>query len=1331
MADQGFKRGRRFFRIHGVDVNSPIDATKRQSRAYRLKNMTVDIDGSITPRPGLASLYGGALVVAGQTPCHTVRRISDDDNGLWARIIGTGTHLAVELSSAPGVTNSIDSGYSGSPFTTAAWRPTESAKLHLYIGDDTRMRKVDVAGVDKQIGLPAPINPPTVELAQPRYKTISEMQVVAATWAQGGMAGIPVLLAGGRINTTLEVVSGAIYDSGATGWACFRPVNLSNIGVGSIVDIWNGFEQDYDTRVQEVHRAGTATTISSIAYESGTAGVCVIQPTNPVLEFRRNAVVKLVNGGTTEYQRILAVMRGVNGGMAIRLSTTTNFVAGNDLQVVNSFRAYTGGGYAALGAVVDQKAVESTSTAAGVMTLTSTVAVDMTSLDTFTPTQTPATDEDYLSMSFRSSSLSQVTNVRVMFSLDGTFTENFFYRTFERNVLVAAAENTQTMTEIQRRIRQTPGAGAGSNPYARRGSYHRGNRARDMAGDIFGGGFRGGDAGYEPADVDPPVPAAPTPDVPSGETGVGNNQWSELRWRRGDCLRSGTNESLGWKDVAAVRIEATVVAGAVVILFNSLNISGGGELDMGIGDSLNEPYVYRYRGRDSTTGVVSDYSPECLEQIMPYRDRTIITLPTLTATEIDKIDIERYGGSQSQWLLVGTVANGTATYTDNLNDEAAIISAPRSDYRLLQPWVRFGAPVSGTATTVAGNLVVSSTAISTSIAPGTPITVNGIATFIRRIIGAGTTSSRWELVHSIGAATNAAWEIPVQVLVGQPLGAIWRHDANGLGVMFACDGPFIRWSIANNPDGTRSSHYLEMTESNDPTVMGFSHGGNCGVFTTERLFWIKGDPENGFRAVQVPDTPGLFSRYAIAANKLRLAWLSKSRLNTSLGAGPEQGVEQDDLAPLFADEEGGRAVTSVNGVKAPYIISTEADHLRLDHGDDGSVFFFYRDSVAARACLRYMPTVDAWRPYEYAKALTSVYSEEGTGLRSLLGCGADGKLYQVGGSANPVTDDGTGFAWEMQTFAEDFGDARAVKKVGDFEVDADAGAGTINVELGYNNHGSTATLNSTTITGARQQKVFDISSGDGVLARNVSLKLSGTTAAGARPRMYSWEPSYQELPADTILRAAKWHDGGYAGDKYMQAVIIHANTYNQVKALRIEKDGGTLIDTISIQHNGERRETYAFDVTSDALRTARLLRIATTDSDPWHLIDWEWVFNREPPAAKVWEIQYTGVDTSDYFHVFQILLALASSASTTMETFADGTLIATNTIASTSGVIAKTTPIVLPAKKAKLIKWRLESTADLRLYRRDCAIWTMQYGGGDYAMLRPFGDDHRDQGARA
>lgn len=1312
MADQGFRRPRRhWFRIHGIDVNSPIDKPRREGRAYKLKNMTVEVDGALTPRPGFASLYAGALVVAGQTPCHTVRRISDDDTGVWARIIGTGTHLAAELSSAPGSAASIDTGYSGAPFTTCAWRPTESAKLHLYIGDDTRMRKVDVAGVDKQIGLPAPINPPTVELAQPRNKVIAEMQSAAA-WTQGGVAGAPALLAGLRVNTTLEATSGVIYDSGNTGWGCFRPVSLSNIGVGSLLDLTTGFDFEADVRVHEVHRSSAATTIESIVYEAGTTGTCVIQPANATLDFRRNAVLRLVNGGTTEYKRILAVIRGVNGGLSIRLSTSTNFVAGNAIQVVNSFRAYTIATHAGGGTVV-QEAIQSTSTGAGTMTLTDTVAVDLSTLDSFTPSVTPATDNDYFSMSFRSSALASITNIRVMFSLDGTFTENFYYRTFERNVLVAAAENTQTLTEVQRRQRQSPAFQGRQRKWLRDGD-------GDGYGDDFG-----------PIEVDPPTPTLPPPVVPSGETGVGNNQWSELRWRRGDCLRSGTNESLGWKDVSAVRIEATVTTTNVVILFNSLNISGGGELDMGIGDSLNEPYMYRYRGRDTTTGVVSDFSPECLEQIYPYRERAVIALPTLAATEIDKIDIERYGGSQSQWLLVGSVDNGTATYTDNLNDEAAIINAPRSDNRVLQPWVRFGSPLAGTASIVAGNLVQSSTAISTSIVPGTPITVNGIATFMRRIIGSGATSSRWELVHSIGSATTVDWEIPVPVLASQPLGAIWRHDVNGIGVMFACDGTYLRWSNGNNPDATRSTNYLELTESNDPLVMGFSHGGNCGVFTTERLFWIKGDPESGFRAVQVPDTPGLFSRYALAANKLRLAWLSKNKLNMALGGGPDEGVETDDLAPLFADEEGGRAVTTVNGVKAPKIASTESDYLRLDHADDGSVFFFYRDASAARACLRYIPLLDAWRPYEYAKALNSVYSEEGTGLRSLLACGDDGKLYQIGGSANPVLDDGTGFAWEFQTFAEDFGDARAVKRIGDMEIDADAGDSTINVELGYNNHASTATLSSSTIVGARQQKTFDIASGNGVLARNVSLKLSGTTAAGARPKLYSWEPSYQELPADTILRAATWQTAGYDGDKYMQAIKIHANTYNQVKTLRIEKDGGTLIDTITIQHNGERRETYAFDVTSDALRIARLVRIATTDTDPWHLVDWEWVFNREPPAAKVWEIQYTGNDTADYFHVFQILLALTSTAATTMETWVDGALLATNSIASTSGVMAKTTPIVLPAKKAKLIKWRLESTADLRLYRRDCAIWAMQYGGSDYTMLRPFGDDHRDEGARA
>lgn len=1398
----GYRRPKRlYFDQVGVNVNSPIDRPSRERRLYKAKNVTIDVDGSLTTRPGFANLYAG-LVVGGQTPCHSERRISDDETGQWARIIGTGTHLAVELSSAPGTTSSIDSGYSGNPFTAASWRPTESAKLHLYVADDARMRKVDVTGVDKQIGLPAPFEPPTVELGIPFWKEVSDMQTAAA-WAQGGVAGAPALFAGKRVNTTLEASNGVLYDTGAFGWGCFRPVDLTNIGVGSLVHLQSGFESD-TSRVSEVHRAGAATTIGSIVYESGSTGLCTIQPTNPVKEFARNAVVKLVNGGTTEYCRVLSTVDGVNGGRCIRLRTTNTWAATHSIQVVNSFRTYTFGAHTSSG-VVTQEAIQSTSTGAGTMTLTDTVSVDLTRVSTYSGSgEVPMSDSDYFHLSARADDWSKYTNIRVMFSLDGTFTGNFYYRLIEQSVLVAAAKNTQTAAEVARRARQR--AVMNQNKFA--------FRKQDPNADFTPPEFSPQNRNL------PDIPIPPTTDEPksSGETGTGDNQWSEVAWTRSSCVRVGTNTAVGWKDVVAVRIEATVT-GITTLIFNSLNVSGGFEPDVG---TLGEPYQYRYRGRDSSTGVVSDYSPECLERVDAFREQIIVTVPVLSASEIDKIDIERFGGSQPQWLLVGTVANGTTTYTDKLSDLAIANNAPYSDYRVLQPWVRYGSKLSGTATIVAGNFLTSSTAISTSIVPGTQITVNGVATAIRRIVNTGATSSRWELTDSIGSATNAAWEIPIPVLAGQPLGAMWRHDTDTYSVMFACDGPYVRWSVGNTPDATRSTYSLEVTQSNDPTVMGFSYNGRCGVFTTSRLIWLTGDPESGFRKDEVPNGHGLFSRWALAVGG-RIAWLAKDGIYETGGSEPDADIVDMDLGPLFVNEEGGGAPTTINGIRAPKITSGEAANLRLDYADDNSLMFLYRDQSAVRACLRYVPTRQGWLYYEFGQPLTFVHSEVGKGVRSLVAGDANGKLHLIGGSSNPVLDDGVGIAFELQPFAEDYGDSRPNKRFGDLEVDANPNGQTINVEVGYNNHTTTASL--TAITGSSQvQRLYDITSGDGNRARNISIRLHGTTVAGNRPRFLSWEPSVMDYPADTKLRAATWTDcghpgrkyvrgivvhadtygvaktvriekdggtliesinvnftgegrqtfvfasptyahlvrlatadtddwtlidwewiydkdqsptaeiwtdGGYDGDKYMQAVVIRADTFNTPKTIRIEKDGGTVIDTITLTHNGDRRETYAFDVTDDNLRIARLLRITTSDPDPWSLIDYQYIYNREPAAAKVWEIQYTGVDARDYFHVFQILLALRSTASTTMQTYADNTLIATDTVSSTSGSLVKTTPIVLPAVKTKLVKWRFESTADLRLYREDCAIWVMPHAGQDYSILKPFGGIHRDRGAEA
>lgn len=1406
--DTGYQRPKHihFSGTTGVDVNTPVDKQKAPNKQARLMNMMPADDGALVPRTGLVV---EGTPIAGSTPVHSIRRLNDTANALWAKVYGTGTSLACKLSTSPSSYSNIDSGYSGNPLVFVPWRPTESISPNLYVFDSSRTRKVSVTGVDKQIGLPPPADPPTANLSTFLYDFLNNFQNTGgwtnAEAAADGTASIAgAISTATRINTTITKI---LYDSGTT-WACIVPAALANIGPYTHLRTDLGLGPDMI--VTEVHRGSAATTIATpgITYDSGSTGLCTICPTEFPAELRQNAVVKLGTGGGAEYVRVLSITYGPSTAVSFRCSTVSTRSAGNALQVVDSFRAWAVSGAAADGSTIDQSVLTSTMGAAGgTGTITQTSGDSVT---VFNPTGA-VSDEDYIHISVYAGDLTKISSITLMWDLStGDFKENYFYRTIEQNVLVATGRGTQTMTDAQRRLNERREIISTRIEAIKRTEYGPGSSGLGRTQDT-GIGFNSGPSQRQPVE---PI-GTPSPTTPSNESGTGDNQWSEIRFRRGDCFRYGTDLSKGWLTVTKFRVEVKCASSSagVIVRLGSMNVTGGGGPDVGQADGL--PYQYRYRGRDSTTGVVSDYSPVTAERVLAYRNKVALTLTQHPSTECDMLDIERFGATQDSWLLLGSTANSaTPTYTDDVTETAARANSERSDRRVAQPWVRYTRPYAGTATSVIGNVVIDngSNALPASLIPGTPVLVNGIATRFRRFMNVART--KWEVDDCLGSLSSVAWECTRPAIYGQPLRSAWLSDT---GVMFACDDTYLLWSEGNDPDATHERNRLEITNPSDPLVAGFSYNGRDGVFTTQQLLNIEGDPVSGYNVRAVPNGKGLISPWALAVQRgSRIAWVAMDGIYTSEGGEPVD-ITTESLRPLFPNDE--RAGADTSGIEAPVITLAEAPYIRLAWGTDSSLYFFYRDSTTARRCLRYDTRTSSWLPYEYAKPLGMVYAEEGEGVRSLIAGSADtpdGKVYTVGGSTDPTTDDGTGFAWLARSYSEDFGDRISRKRFGDVRVDVNPNGATIAATLGLDNHSSTVALGN--ITGsARGMSTFDLSTGDGTRARNISLELSGTTSSGTRPRLYGWEPSVLPQPEDTKRRAIEWQDAGFVNGKYMMGVYIEADTGGVQKTIRIEYDGGTLGATINVTHTGQRREYYAFTVPFNA----RLVRIATADDDEWTLYGWDWrkldlheleysnlghdgdkymqgvlldldtlnvatsvrveydgaqvghthtitnngrrsewiafttpfvarlvrivdavtgvpikviaadwVFNRESPSVKVWETQYTSLDIDGWKHAFQYRLALACSDTVTLETYIDGgTLMSTHTIASTSGVKVLTAPLVLPARKFKLVKFRLTCASDFRMYVRDLVVQAKGWNDGDYRIVRPFGALDRDQGA--
>lgn len=1323
----------------GIDLNNPVDSI-RDGYYPILENMRSYTDGVLQPRLGIAQVSSG--VITGQTPVHSVRRLNNALNSTWTRVVGSGTKLSTGQTSFTNVQyNGSDVAFSGKPLAMVPWRPDQSPVSWMYVADSAATYKVTYNGsavTTHKVGVAPPTAAPTAELAAPTWTFVNEFAGTTHWTNDGTVAG--ATSSQSRISTTTVKV---LNDNAGATWSCIVPTSMSNIGPGIGVNILFAGPTVEDILIAEVYRGSSATTVARILYDNNptNTGTCTIVPTAPLDEIKRNAVVFLDSGGANLYARVTEVIFGASNIVAFRCSTgATTISAGQSLQIKGSFRAYNSGNFATGGGDTIKDiggangSIRSTYTAGanltGYITVTPVAALDFTKMNlALTGSTTAITDLDYFHFSFKAADLSQFTQGRIMFDCgDGSFTQNFFYRAFTPSDLVVAAKNTQTALTTRTTETQNKIISSRRQPLLR--LLEGGNESIDQV--------IGDSADF--SEQNPIGPPDPNPAAPREQTGTGDSQWSEIRFRRGDCVRVGTDWSKGWSAINAIRFELTLVSGGnVQVEFSSLTIWGGLAPDIG---DIGLPYLFRYRYRVSTTGATSNWSPVTRSGLLCLRSNMTVTCTTSSAPEVDLIDVQRWGGLVTAWADVGTTLNSSGVFTDTSDDDTARSTVPDSVGDVnYQPWPTSQSPKTGTATTVSGTLIKDNgTNFNTGWLKGVGIKVNGTFTTLRRVLS----TSVLEVEDCVGQGTSLAWEIPEPV-IRVDLPCFWG-PANGW--FFACGDSTnpgrLYFSQQNNPDSTLDTNFIEVTAPSEPLQNGFTFNGRNYVFSSERLHEIVEISPGEFLSRETPAGRGLMYRWAFCTGQ-RIWFLSKDGVYETVGDAANS-ISFNQLYPLFPKE--GNIGVATNGFNAPNITSGNitvsgitadvSTFFRMAY-EDSIVHFYYPDTANRMRCLNYFLgslTEDAvsqvgWYPdvYNPGEANTGVlfgYAEEGDGVHSLLLGGADtttGKLYTYGGT----TDNGTPISWHFRQASWDAGDRRADKLFADFILDADPGGGTITVAAGINNYGSTTTLNSTTMTGAsRAQKVFDINSGNGVQARNLAVDLSGT---GNTQKLYLIEPSFAPRPEDSYLRATQYDDAGYEGEKFWQGIEIEADTQNVARTVRIEADGGTLEDTLTINHNGRLMKPYSFS----SAYVAHLSRLIPTDANLWKLFRWRWIWEPESPLVTVWESQQTTFGHVGFVHLKAIWITHTSTANLTLTiTRMDDNTSQSFTIPHSAGVRGLETYLILgPASfcKGRTYKFKITQAANtpFRIYQRNTGVLVKPWGSQQaYARWVGWGADHGD-----
>ena len=617
-------------------------------------------------------------------------------------------------------------------------------------------------------------------------------------------------------------------------------------------------------------------------------------------------------------------------------------------------------------------------------------------------------------------------------------------------------------------------------------------------------------------------------------------------------------------------------------------------------------------------------------------------------------------------------------------------------------------------------------------------------------------TTRLEVVDNVGSG-DVDFQIPSPLLVSQPLPIVFGGLIAGTLFHFAVGDPNdpgnLHWTNANDPDSSSDANIIACTPAAEPLMNGYLNNGRGFVFSTERLLAISptpGDVSN-FRVTETNCTRGLWSRWAFALDPDGGCYfLTKDGWYRTEDGSDAVPVSAPDLRPLFPhDGSPGESIRNL----APIDFS-QPNRLRAAFVG-WTLYFDYVDTAGQAQTLLYEPKLDRWSFDVYNEdstvspptsptpnaGATVRYAEPGQQVLDHLIATEDAQLNNY--AIDKITDGDLGIQWAIWTPWAHGDDPRAYKQWGDAILDFNPGGTVAGIQVTpVVDNGNVALAPQLLGMGVAVRDTFlvevgatDDLRGTGPLSRNFGLWIQGCCELCdvQRPIFYLWEPSFLWKGVSVAYRATDWEDLGYKGTKFVQGILIRANTFNQQKSVEVQFDGPNtgpqVAMTLPLLHDGE--QAIAYPLSNDGWQPfhAELVRLHGADAVEWTLLDWRWIWEPAPEAATQWETQDTTFDLPGFVTVRDGVMAYAASAPVELVVQHDQAPISYTLPASTGGDYQRVYIPFGPCKgKSVLFQWFSESP--FRLYKRDCSVRIQGWGiPGGYQVVNPFGGPHRVDGA--
>ena len=1373
----------------------PQDALTEGKVAWAL-NMRSYQAGTLTVRNGLSILTSAALAnpilsafrLADTTPYATP---STDE----VRIVGSGTAIwgiTVDNGTPQAFAQIGTTVFSGDPLTGVISTPFASPRPYLYLGDSIGSRKVNTDFDDYPIGIATPIDEPSAiyEAVQITYLNSVEL----AAWSSYGVATPPSPAALPVTFYISTVITEVIYDEGAApGMAAIALMDMTSVVPGISIVVGASNEE---VIVEEVHPAIAPTTIGRILYDVGTSGLCTIQPAGSFTQGQIEAAVpadvqqrydaegvipprvtvsrtvdypvdSLIQINSLETVRILSVAIGPDGTMSFRATTSNTFVGGETLVGVPSFRAYCNT-TVSVADLATAACITNTITPSATEAVVGGIQSPMSggSRNWGLVGNRASQPSDYIRFGIRLSSFASVQSVRLLLNVSddsgaggSDFLHNYYFYEWRQNDLLAAI---QTAAGVATSLVSTEQAGAVQQGQV--DAYYQDQYGQNTT--VEDGAVRRGPRGIMPDPAAPPKGPKGTltnaqrqqiakskaqkadgtvtvGSAMSRQLSVGNDQWVVLQCRVGDLTRIGNESTLTLNVIigaaVTVQVAAETTPVAITADYADAYLLGGYGPDVSL---TWNPYVYRYRYRSTITGARSNPSPPMRAGVKPHRGRLTITGVQSDDPQADVVDWYRLGGALARWSYVGTSDNDSPpTYEDDYAD-TQIEAGETLDFTRFQPWPVQDLPRTGTCT-VAGTAVewTSGDEFNTAWSAGSLVLINGRATALYK---QPESTTRFYVIDNCGEGTGVEFSLPSPTLVSQPLAALWGGPVNDVVFHFGAGDPsdpgVLHWTQGNDPDASSDVNTLYITTAADPLVNGCFYDGIPYVFSSNRLYRI--NPSFGeastFRASETACTKGLWARWFFCVTPFGIVFGSNDGIYLTDGGGEAQALTDPDLRPLFPQDGSASDPQAIRNLSP--VDFTAVQYLKLSYIDK-LIYFDYMDTEGELRTFVFDPMVKGWTPDAWSPGPTCRVNEGGPDAHSAIMGGDDGNLYLH--DANKTTDNETEIPWAVWTRWPNAGDPRSYKQWGDAILDMNPGGSFsgITVTPVVNNGNDALEPN---LLGAldtvRDTYIVEIGEGalalgDGVWSRNLGLWIEGTVQLcdTQRPILYLWEPAFSQKQVSTAFRATDWQDLGYNGAKFVQGVVIRANTFGLPKTVNVQYDGPnggpTLALAIIINHDGEQTKAYPLASAGWDPFIAQLVRLQGADDVEWALLEWRFVWEPAPEAATQWETQYTTHDAPGFLAVYDGVIAYMATAPVdwTIE-YQDGAT-GTYTLPATAGAYSRLR-VITQAQKGKAVRYRWTSDEPFRLIKPDCSVRVQPWGvPGGYQVVTPFGGPSRTDGA--